>query len=137
MKKVLVGGCFDILHYGHLYFLKNAKKLGDYLIVALEPDITVKKLKGITRPIHNQKQRKEMLESLRFVDEVIILKPNMNDNGYLKFVTKINPQIIAVTKGDKYLKQKQQHAKQVGAKVVEIKKIKNLSTSKIIEEKLG
>ena len=70
MKKVLVGGVFDIIHYGHVHFLKNAKSLGDHLVVALESDKNVKRLKGEKRPIHNQNQRREMLESLEFVDEV-------------------------------------------------------------------
>jgi rfaE bifunctional protein nucleotidyltransferase chain/domain len=132
MKKVLVGGCFDIFHYGHLYFLKEAKKLGDYLIVALEPDTTVKKLKGTTRPIHNQDQRKELLESLKFVDEVMILPEDMDDNDYQKLVTDTKPQVIATTKGDKYINKKQKHAKLVKAKVVKIDLVEGYSTTKIL-----
>ncbi len=55
-KIVLVGGCFDVLHYGHLEFLHEAKKQGKYLIVALEPDETIIKYKK-RKPIHNQLQR--------------------------------------------------------------------------------
>jgi len=73
-KKVLVGGCFDILHYGHIHFLKNARALGDYLVIALESDKNIKRIKGSFRPIHDQDKRREILESLNFVDEVIILK---------------------------------------------------------------
>ena len=64
-KVVLVGGCFDLLHYGHIAFLKEAKKHGDYLIVLLESDENVRRLKGEGRPFHTQKQRKEMLASCR------------------------------------------------------------------------
>lgn len=131
--KVLVGGCFDIFHYGHLHFLKESKKLGDYLIVLLEPDETVKKLKGPTRPIHNQDQRKEVLESIKYVDEVIILPENMKDEDYKKIVTTIKPDIIAVTKGDKNIDKKLDQAKFIGAKVVKTKSIKNLSSTKIFE----
>lgn len=56
-KLVLAGGVFDLLHYGHIKFLKEAKKYGDILIVALESDTTVQRLKGKSRPIFNQQIR--------------------------------------------------------------------------------
>lgn len=128
---VLVGGCFDILHYGHIYFLKKAKALGDYLIVALESDQNITRMKGKKRPIHGQKERKEMLESLSFVDQVIILADKMNDQDYLKFVKIISPQIIAATTGDPILAKKQKQAEVVKAKLVKIPKITSPSTSQI------
>ena len=130
-KIVLAGGVFDILHYGHIHFLKEAKKLGDYLIVALESDKNVKKLKGESRPFHNQKQRKEILEGMSYVDRVIILKDEMRDRDYEKLVIAISPNIIAVTKGDKMIEKKKAHAKKAGAKVSEIPLIKTHSTTKI------
>jgi rfaE bifunctional protein nucleotidyltransferase chain/domain len=130
-KVVLVGGVFDILHFGHIHFLKKAKALGNYLVVAIESDKNVKRLKGTGRPIHTQKQRRDMLGSLSFVDEVIILKDKMRDSDYLELVTRVDPLIIAVTKGDPILEKKKEHAKKVGAKVIEIPKIKVASTSKI------
>lgn len=130
-KVVLVGGVFDILHYGHVYFLKEAKKLGDFLIVALESDKNVKRLKGKTRPIHDQYQRMETLESLKFVDKVIILKDEMKDSDYEKLVVTISPNIIAVTTGDPMVEKKKVYAKKVGAKVVIVPKIKTDSTTTI------
>jgi FAD synthetase len=130
-KKILVGGVFDILHYGHIHFLREAKKLGDYLIVALESDQNVKRLKGENRPFHNQNQRREILESLTYVDEVIILKDKMTDWDYLDLVLEVKPNIIAVTAGDPFLKKKKIHAGAVKAQVVEISKIETLSTTKI------
>lgn len=130
-KVVLVGGVFDILHYGHIHFLKKAKALGSYLIVALESDINVKRLKGEKRPIHGQYQRREMLESLHFVDKVIILKDEMKDEDYEKLVKIISPQIIAVTKGDPIIEKKQKQAAGIGARLVEIPRIKSPSTSQI------
>lgn len=130
-KIVLVGGCFDILHYGHIHFLKKAKLLGNYLIVALESDQNVKRLKGKERPIHNQIQRQEILESLNFVDEVIILKDEMADKDYLELVQKIRPLVIAITTGDSMFEKKTNHAMTVGAKVLEIENIEALSTTKI------
>lgn len=128
---VLVGGCFDILHFGHIHFLKEAKKLGNHLIVALESDKTTKKLKGRGRPIHSQNQRKEILTSLNFVDEVISLPEMRNDADYKKMVAKIKPNIIAVTQGDSMKNKKEEYAKLVGGKLVEIKKIKTPSTTQI------
>ena len=72
MIKVFTNGCFDILHIGHVRCLEYAKKQGDYLIVGLNSDTSVKKLKGKDRPFNTQSLRKEMLEALRCVDEVII-----------------------------------------------------------------
>jgi len=132
-NKVLVGGCFDILHYGHIHFLKKAKALGNYLIVALESDQNIKKHKGNGRPIHSLTQRREMLESLNFVNEVISLPDSMTDNDYWNLVKSVKPQIIAVTKGDPILSKKQKQADKVGAKLIEIEKIKVPSTSQIIK----
>lgn len=131
MKKVLVGGCFDILHHGHITFLKEAKKLGDYLIVALESDENVKRVKGDMRPIHTQKQRKSMLEALSCIDEVIPLPPMHTDQEYFDFVKKCSPMVIAVTDGDPILTKKKQQAALVGADLVVIPKIHTPSTSQL------
>ena len=130
---VLVGGCFDILHYGHIHFLKKAKALGDYLVVALESDKNIKRLKGKSRPIHDQNKRREMLESLSFVNEVVVLKDKMTDQDYQNLVARVRPFAIAVTEGDPILKKKQEQAKNIGAKVVEIPKINVPSTTKIAQ----
>jgi len=129
MKKVLVGGCFDLLHFGHITFLTAAKSHGDYLIVALESDENVKRSKGQTRPIHTQQQRRQMLESLKCVDEVISLPPMKSDAEYAKLVTDIHPAVIALTQGDPMIEKKQAHAHLVGALVVTIPKIHTPSTS--------
>jgi rfaE bifunctional protein nucleotidyltransferase chain/domain len=128
---VLVGGCFDVLHYGHIEFLKNAKAFGDYLIVALESDENVRRRKGDLRPVHSQKQRKAMLEALIFVDEVLLLPTMTTDIAYENLVKTVNPMIIAVTKGDPYIDHKKRQAAQINAKVVEIPKIYTPSTSQL------
>ena len=130
-KIVLVGGCFDILHYGHIKFLKESKKLGDFLIVALESDANTKKLKGKNRPIHNQAQRAEILESLKFVDKIIRLPEMKSDSDYWKVVKAVIPNVIAVTKGDTNLEKKRKHATKIGAEIVEIALEKNFSTTRI------
>jgi D-beta-D-heptose 7-phosphate kinase/D-beta-D-heptose 1-phosphate adenosyltransferase len=72
MKKIVVNGTFDVLHPGHLALLNYAKSLGDFLIVAIDTDDRVRQLKGPTRPINNQDERKLFLENLKAVDEVRI-----------------------------------------------------------------
>ncbi len=128
---VLAGGVFDILHFGHISFLKKAKNMGDYLVVAIESDARVKKLKGQTRPFHSQQQRKEMLESLKYVDEVIILNDEMDDQDYTDLVVRVDPSFIAITEGDPVLAKKKIHAAKIGARVIEIEKINVPSTTQI------
>ena len=69
-KIVFTNGCFDILHLGHLEYLNEAKKLGDILIIGLNSDNSIKKIKGEDRPINDQNFRKEMLKNLKCVDLV-------------------------------------------------------------------
>lgn len=128
---MLVGGCFDFIHFGHISFLKQAKSHGDYLIVALESDENVRKMKGEMRPIHSQEKRKEMLVSLSFVDEVISLPPMNTDQEYFELVKKIAPSVIAVTEGDPLKETKQKQADQIHAALVEIPKIHTPSTSQL------
>ena len=71
-KTIFTNGCFDILHPGHIELFKVGKSLGDKLIVAIDSDEKVKKDKGSTRPINNQHFRKSMLESIRYIDLVLI-----------------------------------------------------------------
>lgn len=67
---IVVNGTFDILHRGHLEMLEYAKSLGDHLLVLIDADSRVTELKGESRPINNQQDRKYMLQSLKFVDAV-------------------------------------------------------------------
>lgn len=116
---VLVGGCFDLLHYGHIQFLRNAKAQGNYLIVALEPDETITNYKK-REFIHNQLQRAEILSSLSFVDKVLMLPQLKGFDDYNKLVQNTCPSIIAITKNDPQLSNKQIQAKLIGAKVIEV-----------------
>ncbi len=131
MKNVLVGGCFDLLHYGHTRFLTAARALGDHLIVALESDENVRKMKGSTRPIHTQEQRKAMLLSLSAVSEVISLPPMNSDAEYRDLVTRIAPSVIAITEGDPMEEKKREHAATIGAVIAVIPKIHTPSTSQL------
>ena len=93
---VFTNGCFDVLHRGHVEYLKQSRKLGKRLIVGLNSDESVKRLKGPNRPINNQEDRKALLLALRFVDEVIIF----DEDTPLQLVNKLKPDII--TKGGDY-----------------------------------
>ena len=99
MKVIFTNGCFDILHRGHFELLKYAKSLGDYLIVGLNSDSSVKSLKGPTRPFFAEKDRKFMLESCKYVDEVIIFD---EDTPY-ELLKKVRPDFIV--KGGDYKKE--------------------------------
>lgn len=131
MKTVLVGGCFDLIHIGHIYFLEEAKKLGSKLVVLLESDETIKRLKGEHRPIHTQEERKKMLLAIRFVDEVISIPQLKTDEEYFNLIQKFHPDIIAVTEGDPILSKKQQQAELIGAAAVIIPRTPNISTTSL------
>lgn len=72
MKKVITFGVFDYFHLGHLRLFENAKKLGDYLIVAVQDEDYIKKYKPSAQIFYNNQQRIELIKSLRVVDEVIV-----------------------------------------------------------------
>ena len=73
-KIVFTNGCFDILHAGHVEYLREASELGDILIIGLNSDASVRRLKGEGRPVISEGERKKLLEALRYVDEVIIFE---------------------------------------------------------------
>lgn len=130
---VLVGGCFDILHIGHITFLEKAKEQAEILMVLLESDETIKKTKGSSRPINTQQDRAKILASLAVVDYVIKL-PGITDNSlYDNLVMQIKPAIIATTAGDLNRGHKERQAEKIGAKVVDVTmSIQNKSTTKLI-----
>lgn len=130
---VLVGGCFDVLHPGHIVFLEKAKKAGDYLIVLLESDQKVKLLKGANRPVHSQKERAKVLSALSFVDSVVMLPFMKSDREYDELIAKIKPDIIAATRGDKNALYHQRSAKLVGGEFKFVTAmVGNHSTSRIL-----
>lgn len=132
-KVVLVGGCFDIIHLGHIKFLEGAKKQGDFLVVALESDEFIKKRKN-KKPFHSIDERAEILSSLIYVDLVIKLPMFKNNNQYLELTKLIMPKVIGVSQKDPYLKEKQFQARVVGGKVKIVSKIiKKFSSTQAIQ----
>lgn len=96
---VFTNGCFDLLHEGHLHLLKEAKKLGDILIIGINDDASVKRLKGNTRPVEQLETRILHLNNTGLADFVI---PFTEDTP-LSLIEKIQPQIIV--KGSDYTKE--------------------------------
>jgi len=94
-KVVLASGAFDLLHYGHVHYLRNAKKAGgdnSKLIVIVARDRTVEKLKG-AKPVFPEEQRRALVESLKIVDEAIL---GYEDLDMLRVIEKVKPDIIAL-----------------------------------------
>lgn len=89
-KLVFANGVFDVLHSGHIQLLKFARSLGDHLIVGLNSDRSVKALKGPDRPVNREADRKAVLESLRYVDEVIIF----DEEKPTRLIRDLNPTLV-------------------------------------------
>jgi len=130
-KIVFVNGCFDIIHVGHIRYLKEARSYGDCMIVAINSDSSIKQLKGEHRPIIIQEQRAEVLASLECVDYVTIF----NDLTPINLIKLIKPDFLI--KGEDW-----KHEEIVGkdfvesydGKVIRIKLVEGISTTKIIEK---
>jgi len=113
-KIVLAGGCFDILHYGHLQFLKASKEKGSSLILLLESDSFIINRKKRS-PYHIQQERSELLASVCFVDGVINLMRIFSDEDYAEIIKKIHPSVISITEGDLLEDKKKKHAQLAGS----------------------
>lgn len=130
-KTVLVGGCFDLIHFGHIKFLGAAKKQGNFLVVALESDEFIKKNKR-EFPVHQQSERAEILSNLNMINLIILLPFFQTNNDYFNLVKEISPSIIAVTEGDRQLENKKKQAESIGAEVKEVMtNLRNFSTRNI------
>lgn len=113
---VLVGGCFDLLHYGHIQYLQRSKEQGAFLVVALEPDESILSRKK-KKPFHTQIQRAYNLASLQVVDGVILLPVLKTYEDYVALVNAVRPSIIAITPDNPQRSNLERQAKIVGAKV--------------------
>lgn len=130
-KLILAGGCFDILHVGHIQFIEGAKKHGDHLLLLVESDTTVKRLKGEGRPFNSQKERAKLLSALSEVDSLYLLPSFTSNKQYDNLVLQLKPAIIATTTGDALRKHKEKQAKSVDGKVIGVKQVHNKSTTKL------
>ena len=128
-KVVFTNGCFDILHTGHVTYLEKARKLGDLLVVGVNSDASVRRLKGPTRPVNSQKDRARVLSSLRCVDRVVVF----NEDTPEKLIRKIRPDVLV--KGGDWKKKDVVGAPFVesyGGKVCLIAFVKGFSTTGIL-----
>ena len=128
---VATNGCFDILHVGHVRYLQKTKSLADFSIVMLNSDTSVKMIKGDTRPINNEKDRAEILTSLKCVDYVVLFEEK-SPAGLLE---KIKPDIY--TKGADYTMEtlpEREIVAKCGIKVEFIEFVKGKSTTNIINK---
>ncbi|NIP29050.1 MAG: D-glycero-beta-D-manno-heptose-7-phosphate kinase [Candidatus Dadabacteria bacterium] len=126
---VFTNGCFDLFHQGHLTILKKSKELGDILIVAINSDSSVKKLKGKPRPLTNEKFRANLLSSLDFIDYVTVF----SEDTPLKVIKEIKPDIL--TKGSDYKKEDvvgKEFIESYNGKIVLIPLEKTFSTTNLI-----
>ena len=106
---IFTNGCFDILHLGHIELLKFCKDLGN-VIVGLNSDASIRKIKGVSRPIFNQYERKTLLESIKFVDQVVIF----DEETPYRLIQEIRPTFIV--KGGDY-----KHSEVIGSDIAPIK----------------
>ena len=139
-KVVLASGTFDLLHYGHVYYLMNAKKAGGdntKLVVIITRDKTVERLKG-SSPIVSEEQRRALVESLKIVDEAIL---GYEDMDMLKVIEKVKPDIIALGYDEEKIEKELQRLISKSNLKIEIVKVgkfeeKDLVSSSRIKKKI-
>ncbi len=130
-KIVLANGCFDLIHVGHIRYLKEAKKVGDILIVALNSDSSICQLKGQERPILEEKDRVEIISSFYFVDYVTVF----NEKTVEKILLALKPDFQA--KGSDYTQEtvpEKEIVASYGGKIAITGGAKVRSTSQLIRE---
>lgn len=127
---VFTNGCFDVLHYGHVSYLSEASDLGDKMIIGLNSDASVRRLKGETRPINGQMERATLLAALSFVDAVVVFDEDTPEN----LIKEVRPDYLV--KGGDYTFDTIVGAKFVssyGGNVITIPLVENFSSSSIIK----
>lgn len=130
-RVIFTNGCFDLLHYGHIQYLEAAKRKGDVLVVALNSDSSIKRIKGKNRPIINERDRLGTIAALESVDYVTLFK----EDTPLKIIKLLKPDILV--KGADWNKRNIVGADLVcgyGGKVNTIKLSQGRSTTKIIKK---
>ncbi|KPL01161.1 MAG: hypothetical protein AMJ91_01395 [candidate division Zixibacteria bacterium SM23_73_3] len=130
-KVAFTNGCFDILHRGHIECLRKAKSSGDVLIVGLNSDLSVRKIKGEKRPILSQNDRAEILASLEMVDYVLIF----NEQTPYKIIVSLVPDVLV--KGGDYRKDKivgKEIVESSGGQVIRVKQVPGRSTRNIVRK---
>ena len=130
-KIVFTNGCFDILHPGHIHILDQAKSYGDMLIVGLNSDNSIKRLKGPSRPKVSQNDRLKILSSIKFVDYVVLFE----EETPLKLIEKIKPNFLV--KGGDYILEDivgREFVENNGGQVKIVKLLEGHSSSSLIDK---
>ena len=130
-RVVFTNGCFDILHVGHIRYLRKARNLGDTLVVGLNTDRTVRQIKGEKRPIVPQGERAEVLAALEFVDYVVLF----DEPDPFSLIEKVKPTILV--KGADWPKDKivgLEVVEKAGGRVVRIPLVPGASSTGVIEK---
>ena len=136
-KIVLATGVFDILHHEHIRFLQKAKELGDFLVVGLESDVRVRKIKGEGRPMFPQEERKDSLRALGIADEVFVLPENFDTpEEHQQLIKEIQPDFFAVSEKTPHLAEKKKILEVSGSKmVVVLKHNPEISSTQILQRR--
>ncbi len=130
-KIVFTNGCFDILHRGHVEYLAKAAELGDKLIIGLNTDSSVRRLKGENRPVNNEEARAILLSSLIFTDKIILFE----EDTPLQLINFIQPDVLV--KGSDYQPEEiagYDIVKTKGGEVITIELTKGFSTTSILKK---
>lgn len=131
---VFTNGCFDILHPGHIHLLQECAKAGDRLIVGLNADASVKRLKGETRPVNNEQARAIVLAALQFTDAIVLFEEDTPEN----LIHEISPDVLI--KGGDWNADEivgSDFVQSYGGKVSIVKYLKGHSTTNIINKMNG
>lgn len=130
-KMVFTNGCFDIVHKGHVTYLNQAKTLGDYLIVGINSDDSVRKLKGKDRPVNNESDRAFVIDNLKAVDDVLIF----NEDTPYEIIKEIIPDLLV--KGGDWKEEEivgSDIVKNHGGHVISLQFVNNYSTSNLLKK---
>lgn len=128
---VFTNGCFDILHYGHIKYLQDAREKGDYLVVAVNSDSSVKKIKAKNRPVVGQADRLKTVAALASVDFAVLF----SEDNPLKLIKALKPDILI--KGADWDKKRivgADFVESYGGKVKTVNLVRGRSTSALIEK---
>lgn len=130
-KIVFTNGCFDVLHYGHIEYLAKAASIGSKLILGVNTDTSVKKLKGEKRPINSEKARALTLAALVFVDKVVFFE----EDTPLELIRQVQPDVLV--KGGDYRPEEivgYEVVKDKGGEILTLDFVKGYSTTEILEK---
>lgn len=127
MKKVITFGVFDYFHLGHLRLFQNAKRLGDYLIVAVQDDAYIKKFKPDAVTLYTTEERIELVRALRVVDEVVVYRDVSED------IRKIDFDVFAIGEDQRHVgfQKAVAYCEQAGKRVVRMKRTEGIASSEI------